>query len=529
MQYCDWSYLLLFLPIVMIIYSVVPKKKRYIFLFLVGLIFFYLISETLIVYLFVTIFITYGIGLWLKKLNDAEEKNIENLEKEEKKKVRETFNKKKRMILFLGIALELTMLCMTKYLSFMCLNVNNLLELFHASFRIKEIKIFAPIGISFYTLQSISYMVDVYRLKFEPNNNILKVGLYLSFFPQIMEGPISRYDDVKDNLFTGENLKYQNICFGTQRIMYGFIKKMVVADRLNSTVALIFNNYSNYNGGIIFIGAILYTIQLYMDFSGIMDIVIGSGEIFNVKLPENFKQPFFSSNISDFWSRWHITLGTWFKDYIFYPISLSKFSRKMTCSLRKKIGNHFGPLAAGALALFAVWFSNGLWHGAGYSFLFFGMYHFVLILLGNIFSPVIKKFYEFTKIDKDKLLFKSIRIIKTTIIVIIGELFFRASTLTDGINMFKLIVSNFSLQGLTDGTLLKIGLDGKDYIIIGVTLLIVFVIGVLKEKGIYIREEVSKKPLVVRWCIYYMLILYGLIFGAYLGPYTPIDPMYASF
>ena len=168
------------------------------------------------------------------------------------------------------------------------------------------------------------------------------------------------------------------------------MKKLVVADRLNSFVVLVFNDYGNCDGGVIALGAVLYTVQLYMDFSGSMDAVIGIAEIFGVPMPENFERPFFSRTISEFWKRWHITLGAWFRDYLFYPVTASDKMKKLTSSARKKIGNHYGPLLAGSVALFCVWLSNGLWHGSDWNFIFFGMYHFVLILLGNLIAPPVR-------------------------------------------------------------------------------------------------------------------------------------------
>ena len=146
----------------------------------------------------------------------------------------------------------------------------------------------------------------------------------------------------------------------------------------------------NYDGLVIAVAAVCYTIQLYMDFSGTMDLAVGAGRIFGFQIPENFQRPFFSRSIPEFWQRWHISLGTWFKDYIFYPVSLSGPLKKLTSNARKKLGNHFGPLCASAIALFCVWFSNGLWHGAAWTYIFFGLYHFFFILCGNLFDPLTK-------------------------------------------------------------------------------------------------------------------------------------------
>ncbi len=529
MQYCDLTYLLVFLPIVMFLYQVFPKKVKPFILLIASYIFFYLLSGKLLVYLIITTFSMHHFGLWLRDNKRCEEEELFVTEKENKKEVRAKYLKKRKQILFFGIIIQLGFLVSLKYLSFFCLNVNNVFDLFKIPLHIKQYKFAAPIGISFYTMQAISYLVDVYRGKIETDKNIFKLALYMAFFPQVMEGPIARYNETADSLYAGNKITYHNMCFGIQRILYGLLKKIVIADRLNIIVKAIFSGYATMDGGLLLAGAVLYTIQLYMDFSGVMDVVIGSGEIFGVKLPENFRQPFFAKNISDFWARWHITLGTWFKDYIFYPISLSKFSKKTTKALKPKLGSHFGPLVAGSVALFAVWLSNGIWHGAGYNYIFFGMYHFFFILLGNIFAPLFGLFYDKTHISRENVFIRLFNIIKTVIIVIFGEMFFRAPGLKAGLIIFKKIFTEFSLVSFTNKTIFSLGLDKYDFIIIGVTLVIIFVISILKEKNVEIRESLAKKPIVLRWAVYYALIFYILIFGAYGTGYVPVDPMYASF
>lgn len=524
MQYSDLTYLLLFLPILILIYTITKKKYRYIVLLIFSYIFFYSISKYLIIYFLLTTLIVYITSLILDKLKVKENNLIEGLEKEERKLIKKKYNKRRKITLVLGILLVIFPLTLTKYISFISLSINDLF-----SINMNLTNLLAPIGISFYSLEMISYLTDIYRGKIIVNKNFFKLSLYLTYFPKLMEGPITRYEEVSSPLYEGSKITYKNLTYGLQRIIYGLIKKIVITSRVHLTVETIFNNYTSYDGGILLIGIILYIIELYMDFSGVMDIVIGTSEIFNIKLTENFKRPFFSRSISDFWSRWHVTLGLFFKDYVFYPVSLSKFSRNITLKARKVLGNHFGPLISGTCALLLVWLLNGLWHGAGYHYILFGLYHFTFILLGNIFSPLINKFYEKTNINKDNFIIKSLSILRTTIIVIFGETFFKATSSRSAFYIIKNIFTNFNLDFIKNHTLLKLGLDNQDIFIIILTLIIVFIVGIFNEKNISIRDKISNKPLLIRWIIYYSLIFYLLIFGAYLGPYLPVDPMYASF
>ncbi len=528
MSYFSVLYILVFLPLVIIIYNILPKKVKPLVLLFSSYLFFFLYSKWLLIFIFLSSLSIYIAGIYIKKIEKEKNEKIKDLDINNKKIIKDKYKKKKKIILIIAIIFNVLFLFYFKYLGFFKNILNNILNLFNLNLKFKIIKHLAPIGISFYTLQAISYLADVYNGKIEAEENLLKLMLYLSFFPTLVEGPITRYNEVKDKIYAGQKVTYHSFCFGYQRILYGLFKKMVIADRLNIFVKIIFNYYSFFRGPIVFLGAIFYTILLYMEFSGTMDIVIGTGEIFNIDIPENFRQPFFSKNISEFWSRWHITLGLWFKDYIFYPVSLSKFVKKISNNFKRIFNNRVSSLIMGGIALFAVWSLNGLWHGAGYQFLFFGYYHFLLIFIGNIFEPYIIKLLKKLRINRENFFYKLFRIIKTCLLIFIGELFFRANSLSSGLNMMKIILTNFSFKGFNK-VILSLGLDIKDYIILSFALLFVFIISILKEKQINIRKSLSKKNIVIRWTCFYALILSIIVFGAYGAGYTPVEPIYADF
>lgn len=522
-------YLAIFLPVMVILYNVCPKKYRPMMLIVGSYIYFYSISGKLLIYLLFSTMSIHHIGLWLTDIQSQRNIVLKEAAKEEKKAIKAEYLKKQRKVLAFGVLLHLGILLTVKYTPFFATNINTLFDVMGVNVTLTIPKIMMPIGISFYTLQAVSYIFDVYRETIPADKNICRLALYMSFFPQIMEGPISRYSDTAMNLYKGEKTTYECLTLGLQRILFAMVKKMVVADRLNDFIQEIFSNYSQYDGGVILIGAICYTIQLYMEFSGTMDIVIGTAQIFNVRLPENFKQPFFSRTISDFWSRWHITLGTFFKDYIFYPLTMSKPLKKLTTKARKRLGNHLGPMLAGAIALFSVWLSNGLWHGAGWQYIFFGMYHFVLILTGNIVEPYSRKLLTKLHIKKEGLPYGIFSIIRTAGLVVIGELFFRAEGLKAGMIMFKNIICNFSFGSIINGSIFTLGMDKYDFLIVAISVVIIFVVSLLKENSINVRGEIAKKPIIVRWLVYYAIIMFIIIFGAYGRGYTPVDPIYANF
>ena len=523
------TFLFLFLPASLILYAAVPKKAKKYVLLGESYLFFWFISGALLLYLVLSTAAIYGFGIWLEKIQERMKAALKALPKEERKAAKPAYIHEQRCVVALAVILHIGLLLVIKYSGFLIENVNGILSFLNSPILLGTPRYLMPIGISFFSLQAVSYVVDVYHSLIKADRNFFRLALFMSFFPQIVEGPIVRYSQTAEALWNVQPIRYQNLTMGLQRVVYGMMKKVVVADRLNPLVQAVFDQTHQYDGGIIALGAIAYTVQLYMDFSGAMDAVVGIAQIFGITMPENFRRPFFSKTISEFWMRWHISLGSWFKDYIFYPITASKRMKNLTSSARKKIGNHFGPLIAGSMALFCVWFCNGLWHGAAWSFIFFGMYHFVLILLGNMIGPAVKKVNGKLHLRAESRGYRYMQIVRTAILVVIGELFFRAVSVQSGFNLCGRMFTTFSFTGLSFDTMSKLGIDVQDLIIVGITLVFVFIVSLLNEKGISVREKIAAWPIVWRWVLLYALILYIVIFGAYGFGYIPVDPMYAQF
>ncbi len=528
-SYFSIAFLVIFLPVCLILYSLLPQKLRKYFLLAASYGFFWLVSGKLVIYLLLTTLSIHYFGLWLDRIHRARNEAVKGVEKAERKEIKKRFLKQSRWVLAFAIVLHIGVLLTLKYSPFFTTNLNAVFTMLKLPLQLQVPSYLMPIGISFFTLQAVSYLIDVYRETIPADDNIFRLGLFMSFFPQIVEGPICRYDQTAQQLWEVKGIEYHNLSLGLQRVAFGLMKKLVIADRLNPLVKEVFANYADYEGGVIALASLCYTIQLYMDFSGTMDAVMGIGQIFGVSMPENFKRPFFSKTISEFWMRWHISLGAWFKDYIFYPVTMSKPMKKLTTAARKKLGNHFGPLLAGAVALFLVWLCNGLWHGAGWNYIFFGMYHFGFILLGNIVAPAVKWLHRKCHINPEWFGYRVFQIIRTGILVVIGEMFFHASTLQAGFAMLRQMVTNFRFATLNGDLLKQMGVDWKDMGIVLVTILIIFAISVWNEKGVIVREALAKKPVVVRWAVLYALILFIVIFGAYGAGYIPVDPIYANF
>ena len=529
MSYDTSIYLLMFLPLSLIAYQLTPKKKRWITLLIFNYIFFWSISKNLLWFLIGTTIFTHIVSRLIRRVQIKCKTVTADMSGKKRSDIKKKFKKIEKMILAGGIICLLLILAYSKYYNFFVLNVNNLFKITGINFSLSSITPLVPIGISFYTLQVIGYMTDVYWENVEVIKQPGKFALFLSFFPQIMEGPISMYDQTAESLWSGKSITAENLSAGGIRIVWGLFKKMIIADRLNVLVKEIFTNNSQYYGVIIIIGAIAYTIQLYMEFSGTMDVVIGSGKMFGVMMPENFRQPFFSKNASEFWRRWHITLGAWFKKYIFYPVSVSVPVKHWNKFGKKHLGKYVTKLGMSAMALFPVWLCNGLWHGAKWNYIFYGMYYFVILLFGIAVEPLRQSVLKKLHINPEAAWYKFLQMMKTWVIIFTGEMFFRADSLRIGMSMFINIFKQTDLNKLYDGTLLSVGLDSADYLVILAGCVIVAIVDIVAEKNNSNIYEVQKLKLPVRWIVCYGLIFAVIIFGAYGVGYQQVDLIYAGF
>jgi len=505
MQYVSLLYLLAFLPLVLLAYGLSPQRHRWKLLLAASYIFYGLLSKTLIIYLLFSTISIHELGLWLNACQDGEKE-------------------RKRRILWYGVFVHIGLLAVLKYSAFFLESLNAVLPL-----ALPVPSFVLPAGISFFTLQAVSYLSDVYHGRIRGDESLGRLALYLAFFPAIVEGPICRYAETAEELYAGRPLTYKNITFGAQRMVWGLFKKLVVADRLNIFVQKIFTHWGQYSGLVVLLGAAAYTLQLYADFSGCIDLTIGTAELFGVRLPENFRQPFFSRTASEFWRRWHITLGTWFKDYIFYPLSLTRPVKALGRKARKTLGRRLGQTVQVLPPLLAVWVCNGLWHGAGWNYLFFGLYYFVLIVFGNLLEPAADRASHLLGLSREGGIWRVFQTVKMAAIVVTGELFFRAEGLAAGFAMFGSIFSGWNRAVLTDGTLLRLGLDACDFGVIAAGTLVMLAVDLLHERGVCLREKLAQTNLPLRWTICLAAVLAVVIFGAYGAGYAPVDPLYAGF
>ena len=376
---------------------------------------------------------------------------------------------------------------------------------------------FIPVGISYYSLSLIGYMADVYWKKERPEKNYFKLLLYTVYFPKLLEGPISRHRFLAEQLNSGQRFDYERFCFGLQRILWGYIKILIISGRANVFVSNVFGSYLMQNGSILLIATIFSAFDLYCDFSGCMDIALGASELFGIKIEENFSRPFFSSSVAEFWRRWHISLGTWFKDYVYFPLVISPKLVRISGFFRNKIGKRAGKIFLTIIPLMVVWILTGLWHGTGINYLIWGVYWGVLIILSEIMEPEFKRINKKMGVSSDRPWIPRFRMVRTFFMFMIGRLITLPDDLQATMRIMQRILFRFGTWRYFDGTIFSLGLDPPNFFVLIICLAVLLWIENRQEQGMMIRSRISAMPLPLRWSIYIIGILSVLILGVY-GP-----------
>lgn len=513
-----------FVAIALILYYTVPKKLQWVILLFASLFFISYASKFAMLYMVaVTLLIYYG-AVKIQGLNDKFRENKKTLSKEDRKHLKSDIKKKQHYILTVMVIAAVGILAVLKYFNFFGETVNLLTTKNIVPF----VKLAVPLGISYYTLMSVSYIVDVYRGTVEAEKNPFRLLLFVCYFPHITEGPFDTYDKLSPQFREYHKFDYDIFMNAASLLLLGLVKKMIIADRIAYIANEIFDNYTEYSGIPVIVGMVAYTVQLYFDFSGCIDIVRGVSKMFCIDIAENFNRPFFSHTIQEFWQRWHITLGTWLKNYVFYPVSLSKATKKITKNANKYIKNkYFAGVVISALPLLSVWFVMGIWHGASWKYVVYGLYYFALIMLGKIFEPLFVKIFEKSKVKRESKLFKAFQVIRTDLFVVIGLTMFRADTLNQFVTMIKSSIK-LNISGLLTVISTCNELNKCDFLLV-IIMIIAFIIIEYYEK-----ESMDALKFIVsnenrRWLWIILSILFVVLFGIYGTGYTEQPFVYAEF
>lgn len=466
--------------VLLLLYYIMPKKIQWGFLLIASLGYFAIAAKApwLLWYPLGTITIVYLGAIFIDRVKEQ---------------------KKRKIVLSLVVVLAIGVLALLKYF-----NIQDGMARF-----------LVPLGISFYTFTLLGYLFDVYYEIGKVEHNYLKIALFGCYFPTIISGPIMKYRDVKDTMFVKHSLNYKEITFGLQRILFGLFKILVISERLVIIVNSIFGNYKEYNGLFIALGGICFVIQLYANFSGSMDIALGISQTFGVKLPENFRTPFFATSISEFWRRWHITLGIWLKDYLFYPLLRTKIWSTLQKKLKARFGKKKAKKISIYLAMFILWFTIGLWHGGDWKYIVgSGLLQWFYIVGGEVCEPIWVKLRAITCINCKNRGFVWFQRVRTLLLFSFSMIFFRAESFSQGCLMVKQLFLGWGSKGTA--TVQDLGLDWIELVITVISLLILFTISSLQEKG-SVRERLASQPVAIRWIILYGAIFYVILLGNY-GP-----------
>ena len=512
MGYTSLSFIV-FCIAVCLVFFCIPRKYRWPWLLAMSLLFHFIASKALTLYLVGDIVVVWLCGLLIQRKKDKFNAIKKEIDKAERKIVKKQFEKREKLIEFIGIAVLLSVLLVLKYSPMFVSGAFGLARLFGANAETPLIRFALPLGISYYTLTGISYMADIRMGKLTAEKNPLRLATFISFFPHIVEGPFSRYGDLTPTLFMPDAFDYDRFRAGLLRVIWGFGKKMILADRAAFVVNPVFADPGAFRGPHIFAAMALYTVQIYAEFSGAMDIVTGLCEMMGIHLAENFRQPFFSRSIDEFWQRWHITLGAWLRDYVFYPITFSKGMQKLSAKCREKLGGYYGAILPATLALFAVWFLIGLWHGASLKYVFYGLYYYILMTIAKLAKPATDKL----RINRDTRLYRGFEIGRTCLAVLVGMTIFRADTVGQAFSMTAMIFTRPSVAAFTDGSLFAFDkFSWPDAVIIVLALAAVIFVDIRKESGHSPRETlVKQKHGVFAWIAVVLGLLLLMILGIY--------------
>ena len=474
-------YFYIFVVILLLLYYVIPLKYRWAILLAGSLGFYYTLSPKAWWMFALTILITYGMGLGIERIQGK---------------------RKKQLFLIVSLVITVAPLIVSK-------NGEFVLGIFSRS---RDYSWIVPIGLSFYTLQMISYLVDVYHGKIEAQRNMGKYALFVSFFPQIVQGPIPRYEQLGHQLYEGHRFDEREFSKGLQLIVWGFFLKLMIADKAGIVVDTIFGNTVAYQGSYVWVAGILYSIQLYADFQACVCLAKGVSQMFGIHLEDNFRHPYMAQSVKEFWGRWHMSLSAWLRDYIYIPLGGNRKGR-----LRKYVN---------IMLTFTV---SGIWHGAGYKYIFWGWMHGAYQVGGEITTKLQNRIYEFMGMTEGRRVRIWLRRLGTFFWVMAAWIIFRADGLREGIFMLRNMVTVYNPWIFFDDSLFSLGLSMKEWCVLLASVLVLVKVSVLQESSICIRDRILSQTLIARWVLYITAVVVIMVFGTYGYGFEASDFIYGGF
>lgn len=540
MNYTSLNFIL-FVALTVLVYFLFPlKKQKWTVLLVASYVFYLFAGYKYVAFILFTTVTTYLFALWINRIGVKSKEtlklNKQTWDRDKKKKFKNSIKHRKRLVMALVLVVNFGILAFLKYYNFFAGSLNDVMGMFGIGFSAPTLKLFLPLGISFYTFQSMGYIVDVYREKVAPEKNIAKLALFVSFFPQIIQGPISFYDQLAHQLYEPHKFDFTRFKYGMELILWGFFKKLIIADRAVVAINTVTADYAAYNGTTLTFTILLYALQLYADFSGGIDISRGVAQIFGIDMVDNFKRPYFAKSINDYWRRWHITLGAWLKNYLFYPLAMSNLfinaSKKMkgTKFGSTKAGTHIAKVLPTSIASLIVFLVVGIWHGANWKYVAFGLWNGGIIMISILLKPVFDWVLAKLRINAQSFAYGVFQMFRTFLVVLVGYVFDVAPNFAEAMNTFKLAFVDQSFS-VGRSQISELGLDKFDYAIIIFAMIVVFVASVIQERhsSTTIREMLDKKSFALRGFVIFAGVMLVLVFGIYGPGYDPAAFVYMQF
>jgi D-alanyl-lipoteichoic acid acyltransferase DltB (MBOAT superfamily) len=423
-----------------------------------------------------------------------------------------TVEKNRKIAVAISFVLNIGVLFFFKYFDFAIDSINLIFAGMGVTVPKPDFNILLPVGISFYIFQALSYTMDVYRKDIEPEHNFLKYALFVSFFPQLVAGPIERSKNLLKQVNQSHEFHYDNMREGLLIMLWGYFLKLVIADRAAIIVDTVYGNYAEFGGAYILVASVLFAVQIYCDFAGYSTIAVGAAKILGFNLMENFNCPYFSSSIAEFWRRWHISLSSWFRDYLYIPLG---GNRKGT--VRKYIN------------LMIVFLVSGLWHGAAATYVVWGLIHGVYQVIGGVTKPVRNKLNEIFDMKPESIGHKLASIAITFILVDFAWIFFRADSINTAFDMIISMIHIGNVGSVLGGGIYELGVSALGFKVLLLSILILLFSDFMKYKGIKIRDVIINQELWCRWICYIGIIWFILVFGIWGGSYDASGFIYFQF
>ena len=489
----------IFFPVVILIYYLLPRKIRYIWLLFASYFFYMSWNVEYGLLMLFTTAVTYFGALLIERTDRAG------------LSVKKT-TRRKKIILSSSIVLVLLLLGYFKYFNFACGMLRRVFDVIGLKIDIPSFNILLPIGISFFTFQGMGYVIDVYRKDVEAEHNFLCYALFVSFFPQLVAGPIERSRNLLGQLKSPRKLTFDMAREGFLLILWGYFLKIVMADRIAIFADTVFSNYTQYTGWYIVVANLLVAVQVYCDFYGYSVIAIGTARFMGVNLMENFNTPYFSMSIGEFWTRWHISFCTWLRDYVYFPLGGSRKGKP-----RKYLN------------IMIVFFISGLWHGATSAYVAWGLIFGLYQVIGAVTRPSRDRMLARMHLHKESLGYKIGAIITTFILQDLLCVFIRAGTISNAINIYRNMFSFSNPWILFDGSLYTCGLNQQNFSLMLICIVILFLADLCKYNGIEIRKVILRQDYLFRWIVIAAAIFLILVFGLWGPGYNEQNFIYFQF